>query len=100
MELDLYNSRDAINWFNKFNGTYKMKKTLPQFSRKQYETAKKKLNKVNQQYIDEVNSIVGSLIGKQVPFRIFDVTSSITATYSLDNILDCSLSDYSILENE
>lgn len=100
MELDLYNSRDAINWFNKFNGTYKMKKTLPQFSRKQYEAAKKKLNKVNQQYIDEVNSIVGSLVEKQVPFRIFDVTSSITATYSLDNILDCSLSDYSILENE
>lgn len=77
-----------------------MKKTLPQFSRKQYEAAKKKLNKVNQQYIDEVNSIVGSLVGKQVPFRLFDVTSSITATYSLDSILDCAFSDYSILENE
>ena len=77
-----------------------MKKTLPQFSRKQYEAAKKKLNKVNQQYIDEVNSIVGSLIGEQVPFRLFDVTSSITATYSLDSILDCAFSDYSILENE
>lgn len=76
-----------------------MKKTLPQFSRKQYEAAKKKLNKVNQQYIEEVNSILGSLIGQQVPFRLFDV-SLFTATYSLDNILDSEFSDYSILENE
>lgn len=76
-----------------------MKKTLPQFSRKQYEAAKKKLNKVNQQYIEEVNSILGSLIGKQVPFRFFDV-ALFTATYSLDNILDSEFSDYSILENE
>ena len=45
-----------------------MKKTLPQFSRRQYEAAKKKLNKANQQYIEEVNSILGSLIGQQVPF--------------------------------
>ena len=76
-----------------------MKKTLPQFSRKQYEAAKKKLNKVNQQYIEEVNSILGSLIGQQVPFRLFDV-SLFAATYSLDNILDSEFSDYSILENE
>ena len=76
-----------------------MKKTLPQFRRKQYEAAKKKLNKVNQQYIDEVNSILGSLIGQQVPFRLFDV-ALFTATYSLDNILDSEFDDYSILENE
>ena len=76
-----------------------MKKTLPQFSRKQYEAAKKKLNKVNQQYIEEVNSILGSLIGQQVPFRLFDV-SLFAATYSLDNILDSEFDDYSILENE
>ena len=76
-----------------------MKKTLPQFSRKQYEAAKKKLNKVNQQYIEEVNSILGSLIGQQVLFRLFDV-SLFTATYSLDNILDSEFDDYSILENE
>ena len=76
-----------------------MKKTLPQFSRKQYEAAKKKLNKVNQQYIDEVNSILGSLIGQQVPFRLFDV-ALFTAAYSLDNILDSEFDDYSILENE
>lgn len=76
-----------------------MKKTLPQFSRRQYEAAKKKLNKVNQQYIEEVNSILGSLIGQQVPFRLFDV-SLFAATYSLDNILDSEFSDYSILENE
>ena len=76
-----------------------MKKILPQFSRKQYEAAKKKLNKVNQQYIDEVNSILGSLIGQQVPFRFFDATL-FTAAYSLDNILDSEFDDYSILENE
>ena len=76
-----------------------MKKTLPQFSRRQYEAAKKKLNKVNQQYIEEVNSILGSLIGQKVPFRLFDV-SLFAATYSLDNILDSEFSDYSILENE
>ena len=76
-----------------------MKKTLPQFSRKQYEAAKKKLNKVNQQYIEEPNSILGSLIGQQVSFRLFDV-SLFTATYSLDNILDSEFDDYSILENE
>lgn len=76
-----------------------MKDIAPQFSREQFETAKKKLNKVNQQYIEEVNSIVGKLVGKKYPLRIYDITSSIKSCYSLDSILDC-FDDYTILDDE
>lgn len=78
-----------------------MKNTdLVSLKKSHYESAKKQLNKINKEYIKEVNSTITGLVGKKVSIRTFDVSSDVMSMFSLDNILDSCLTDYEILADE